>query len=329
MKRARIAGIGSYLPEKILTNKDIEAFCDTTDEWIQKRTGIKQRHIVEPGTGPSDLAVIAAQEALNEAGVSPEEVDIIIFCTTTPDQITPASASLLQDKLGAVNAAGFDLNAACSGFINGLAVADGFLLSGKYKNVLLIGAEVQSNRMVWENRDTAILFADGAGAFLLQPCDSEETDSGILTTHLGTDGSKADVLYLPLGGSKEIFTTENFDSKAYAIHMNGPELFKRAIIQFSSVCQEALDATELTLDDIDLFVPHQANKRIIEAVGTRMGIDPEKVVITIEDTGNTTAASIPIALTQAYKDGRVKPGDTILMAAFGAGLTWASAIVRW
>ena len=329
MKRARVIGIGSHLPENILTNQDIEKLCDTTDEWIQKRTGIKQRHVVTPGQGSSDLALPAAQEALKNVGMSPEEVEIIVFCTITPDQLVPASASLLQGKLGAVNAGAFDVNAACSGFINGLAVADALICSGKYNNVLLVGAEVQSNRMIWHNRDTAILFADGAGALVLQASESDESDAGVLTTHLGSDGSIYDILHLPRGGSREIFTEENFDKDSYKIYMNGPELFKRAVIKFTEVCQEALDATGITMDDVSLFVPHQANKRIIEAAGERMGIDPEKVVITIDQTGNTTAASIPIALHQALNNNRVKEGDYILLAAFGAGLTWASAIIRW
>jgi 3-oxoacyl-[acyl-carrier-protein] synthase III len=329
MKQARVIGVGSHLPKNILTNKDIEEKCDTNDEWIQKRTGIKSRHIIEPGQGSSDLALPAAQEALEMAGITPEDVDIIVFCTITPDQLAPGSASILQGKLGASNAAAFDVNAACSGFVNGLAVADSLICAGKYKNVLLIGAEVQSNRMLWHNRDTAILFADGAGAMVLTASDSEEDEAGVLTTHLGSDGASYEILHLPRGGSREIFTMENFDEDGYKIHMNGTELFKRAVIKFVSVCQEALDATGLTMDDVDLFVPHQANKRIIEAAGQRMGIDPEKVALTIEYTGNTTAASIPIALDHAYKDGRVKKGDIILVAAFGAGLTWASAIIRW
>jgi 3-oxoacyl-[acyl-carrier-protein] synthase III len=329
MKQARVIGIGSHLPENILTNADIEKLCDTNDEWIRKRTGIEQRHVISPGQGSSDLALPAAQEALDNAGMSPEEIDIIVFCTVTPDQLVPASASLLQGKLGAVNAAAFDVNAACSGFINGLAVADALLQSGKYANVLLVGAEVQSNRMLWNHRDTAILFADGAGAWVLQGVDPEEGGSAVLTTHLHSDGASHEILHLPRGGSREVFTVDNFDEDAYRIHMNGPELFKRAVTQFVDVCHEALEAAGITMDEVNLFVPHQANKRIIEAAGERMGIDPEKVAITIEKTGNTTAASIPIALHQAHKDGRLKKGDYVLLAAFGAGLTWASAVVRW
>ena len=330
MKRARVIGIGSYLPENILTNQDIEKLCDTTDEWIQKRTGIKQRHNVSPGQGSSDLALPAAQQALEHAGMTPEEVELIVFCTITPDQLAPASASILQGKLGATNAAAFDVNAACSGFVNGLAVADGLLCSGKYNNILLIGAEVQSNRMLWHNRDTAILFADGAGALMLKAEESDdETGPGVLSTHLGSDGAAYEILHLPRGGSSAIFTEENFDKDAYKIHMNGPELFKRAVIQFVKISQEALDANGMTMEDVDLFIPHQANKRIIEAAGERMGIDPDKVVITIDQTGNTTAASIPIAMHQAYQEGRINKGDIILVAAFGAGLTWASGIIRW
>lgn len=324
--KARVIGTGSYLPETVLTNKDLEAFCDTNDEWIRQRTGIEQRHQASPGQGTSDLAVPAAKEALANAGLAPEEVELIVFCTLSPDQLLPGSSTIFQGKIGATNATAFDINAACSGFLNGLATADAFIQSGKYKNVLLIGSEIQTNRMTWKNRDTAVLFADGAGAIVLQADDGEH---GVLTTHLGSDGENYEVLHLPRGGSAHPYTKENMDDDAYTIYMKGPELFKRAVTKFVETVGDALKATGLTIDDIALFVPHQANIRIIEAAGERLGIAPEKVVVTIDKTGNTTAASIPIALHQANQEGRIKPGDYVLFAAFGAGLTWGSAIIRW
>ena len=326
MLKARIIGTGSYLPEKIWTNKDLEAFCDTTDEWIRKRTGIEQRHVAPEEHGVTDLAIGAAQMALENAEVAPDEVDAIIFCTVSPDQLLPASGSLLQKKLGASNAAAFDLNAACSGFLYGLATANSYIRSGLFKTVLLVGAEIQTNRMTWENRDTAVLFADGAGAVVLR---AEEGEQGVLTTHLGSDGEHYEVLHLPMGGSREPITEKNAGDKPYTIYMKGSELFKRAVKKFPEVSQQALDAMGMTYDDIALFIPHQANLRIIEAAGQRMGIDPERVFVNIQKMGNTTAASIPIALHQALCEGRIKEGDNLLMASFGAGITWASAIVKW
>jgi 3-oxoacyl-[acyl-carrier-protein] synthase-3 len=272
------------------------------------------------------LALPVAEEALRNAGIGAEDIDLIIFCTVTPDQFFPGSGNIFQGKIGASNAASFDLNAACSGFLNGLTTADAFIQTGKYKTILLIGAEIQTNRMNWKNRDTAVLFADGAGAMVLQ---AEEGDRGVLMTHLGSDGANYEILHLPRGGGVNIYTKENFDEDAYTIYMKGPELFNRAVIKFVETTQDALDATGMIIDDIDLFVPHQANKRIIEAAGERIGIAPEKVVINIERTGNTTAATIPIAFHEALQDDRVKDGDIILFASFGAGLTWASAIIRW
>lgn len=326
MIQARIIGTGMYLPETVLTNKDLEKFCDTTDEWIRQRTGIEQRHQVTPGEGTSDLALRASRMAIGNAGIALEDLDAVICCTVTPDQLFPATANILHGKLGLKDIASFDLNAACSGFMAGLMMGNSLIASGMYKTLLLVGAEVQMNRMTWKNRDTAVLFADGAGAVILEAC---ENGRGVLTTHLGSDGSAYEVLHLPRGGSREPYTIENFDEDAYTIYMSGPELFKRAVIKFVEVTQEALDATGLTMDDIDLFVPHQANARIIEAAGQRMGIAPEKVVMNIQRTGNTTAASIPIALHEVVEAGRVKEGDLILMASFGAGLTWGAAIVRW
>lgn len=326
MKRARIIGTGAYLPEKVVTNADLEKFCETTDEWIRQRTGIEQRHQAAKGQGSSDLALEASREALSNAGVKPEELDVVICCTVTPDMQLPASGNLLQGKLGATNAASFDVNAACSGFLAGLATGRAFIETGMYKNVLVAGAEVLTNRMTWAYRDTAVLFGDGAGAVVLR---AEENGRGVLTTHLGSDGANYEVLYLPRGGSIAPYTKENFDDDAYRIYMNGRELFKRAVVKFVEVSQEALDATNLAVDDVSLFVPHQANARIIEAASQRMGIDPEKVVMNIQRTGNTTAATIPVALHESVMAGRVQEGDHLLLASFGAGLTWGSAVIRW
>ena len=326
MIRARIIGTGSYLPEKVLTNADLMKICDTSDEWIRQRTGIEQRHQAAPGQGVSHLALEASKEALGNAGVSPEQLDMVVCCTVSPDMLLPASGNLLQGMLGAKNAGSFDVNAACSGFIAGLSVGRGLIEMGMCKNVLVVGAEIQTNRMTWKNRDTAVLFGDGAGAVILR---AENGDRGVLTTHLGSDGANYEVLYLPRGGSREPFTVETMDDDANTIYMKGPELFKRAVVKFVEVGKQALDATGLSLDDIDLFIPHQANARIIEAAAERMGLPAEKVVINIQRKGNTTAASIPIALHECNEAGRVREGTTILFASFGAGLTWGSAIVRW
>jgi 3-oxoacyl-[acyl-carrier-protein] synthase-3 len=326
MKRARIIATGSYLPEHVLTNSDLEKICDTNDEWIRQRTGIEERHQAAPGQGVSHLALEASKVALSNAGLKPEDLDMIVFCTLSPDMLLPASGNLLQGMLGAKNAGSFDVNAACSGFITGMSVARGLIEMGMCKTVLLIGAEIQTNRMTWKNRDTAVLFGDGAGAVILR---AEEGDAGILTTHLGSDGANYEVLYLPRGGSRNPYTVENMDEDSNTIYMKGPELFKRAVIKFVEVGQQALDATGLTYNDIDIFVPHQANARIIEAAGDRMGIAKDKVVINIYKTGNTTAASIPIALHEANMAGRLKPGNHVLFSSFGAGLTWGSAIAKW
>lgn len=326
MKRARIIGTGSYLPEKVWSNKDLEAFCDTSDEWIRQRTGIEQRHVAAEDQGTADLGYEAAKIALDDAGIPAEELDLIIFCTLTPHQILPATGNMLQGMLGATNATSFDLNAACSGFVYGLSVANAFIQTGMFQTALIVGGEIQTNLMTWENRDTAVLFADGAGAVVVR---AEEGDRGVLTTHMGSDGASYDVLELPLGGSKTPILAENVNDNPYTIYMKGGELFKRAVTKFPEVSQEALDATGLTMDDIDLFIPHQANIRIIEAAGQRMGIDPDKVMVNIQKTGNTTAGSIPIALHQARTEGRIQDGDHVLLASFGAGLTWGSAIVKW
>lgn len=327
MPNARIIGTGMFLPEKILTNKDIEKLCDTTDEWIRKRTGIEQRHMAKPEDGTSDLAVPAARDAMADAGVDPEEIDCVVHCTLTPDSALPATGSIVQGRLGCTNAAAFDLNAACSGFIYGLTIGNAFIKSGLYKTVLVIGAEIQTNRMTWKNRDTSVLFADGAGAVVLRAEDTE--DYGILSTYVGSDGASYEMLYVPHGGSRSPICAENVNDDPWTIFMDGRELFRRAVTKFPECAQIALDATGLTLDDITLFIGHQANARILEAAAHRMGLPPEKLFINIHHVGNTTAGSIPIALHEAKEQGLFQKGDYILLASFGAGVTWGSCMVRW
>ncbi|MCC6796402.1 MAG: ketoacyl-ACP synthase III [Candidatus Hydrogenedentes bacterium] len=326
MIRSRIIGTGHFLPERVLTNKDLESLCDTTDEWIRQRTGIEQRHAAKPGEGTSDLCTPAARMAIESAGLTPADVDLLICATTTPDYIFPATACVIADSLGMGTKPAFDLNAACSGFMYGLATADAFVRSGAYKTVVLTGGELATNRVSFRKRDTAVLFGDGAGAVVLR---AEEGDRGVLTTHLWSDGSGREVLWLPAGGSKIPVTAQNVDDDINTIHMKGKDLFRRAVIEFTNAVNVALEAAGMTFSDIDLFIPHQANIRIIESVAERMGLPTEKCVVNIQKVGNCTAGSIPLALSQARDEGRVKDGQVLLLASFGAGLTWGSAVVRW
>ncbi len=326
MLRARITGTGGFLPETVWTNAKLESLMDTTDEWIRKRTGIGQRHLAAAGEGSSDLGAPAARDALLNAGVAPEDVELIICCTTTPDYLFPATACMIQERIGAENAGAFDLNAACTGFVTGLATATAYIRAGIYRTVLVVGAEAQTNRLNWAKRETAVLFGDGAGATLLQ---ADEGDRGVLSTFLGADGSGGDMLIIPGGGSKAPLTQENLDGSGLDIEMKGAELFKRATLLFEEASMKALELAGLHLDDVDLFVPHQANARIIGAAARRLGLPEEKVVLNLERVANTTSASIPLALHEAVAEGRVKDGDLLLLAGFGAGLTWGAAAVRW
>ncbi|MDP7639745.1 MAG: beta-ketoacyl-ACP synthase III, partial [Candidatus Hydrogenedentes bacterium] len=320
MTRARITGTGNFLPEKILSNKDLESMADTTDEWIVKRTGIRERRVAEPGETTSDLAARALQVAIDNAGMNAKELDVVICCTITPDYLLPASACVVQAKLGAVNAAAFDIGAACSGFMYGLGAGTSFIESGLFKTVGIVCAELVSNRIIYENRDTGVLFGDGAGAVVLQ---ADEGDSGVLSMRLGSDGSDQDVLIVPYGGAKWPSTKENIEEfPPFTVNMNGRELFKRAVTAFPEAAQQALDATGLSIDDIKLFVPHQANTRILESAAKRMGMPMERVYVNIDKVGNTIAASIPIALHEANAAGRIEEGDHVLFVSFGAGLTW-------
>lgn len=326
MIHARIIGTGHYLPEKLVTNDDLSKFVDTSDEWIRQRSGIEQRYFAAADQAVSDLGTEAGRKALEDAGVAPEEVDYIICATLTPDFNMPSSACVIQNNLGACNAGASDLNAACSGFVYGLQHADALIRAGVHKTILVVGAEKLSDHLFWEKRDTAVLFGDGAGAAVLRGCEGEH---GIISTYTRSDGSAAEILSVPSGGTRTPITPENVNTIERGVSMNGRELYKRAIGAFGDAIEMALKQTGLTVDDIDLFIPHQANKRIVDSAAKRVGMAEEKIYLNLMKVANTSAASIPIAIDEARKEGRIKDGDTVLLAAFGGGLTWASAMIRW
>jgi 3-oxoacyl-[acyl-carrier-protein] synthase-3 len=327
MTRAAVLGTGSFAPKKVLTNQELEKMVETSDEWIVERTGIQERHIADNGVTSSDLAVEAAKRALKAARVKPAELDLILVATVTPDMLFPATACILQNKLKARGAVAFDVSAACSGFIFALASADAFIRSGIYKKVLVVGAETLSKITDWSDRNTCVLFGDGAGAVVLGP--AEDGASGIMSTHLHTDGSQGDLLYMPGGGSLNPATQWSVESRMHFIKMRGNETFKIAVRALEDVVMEALEHNKLTPKDLDMVVPHQANLRIIQATAKRLGVPMEKVVVTINKYGNTSAASIPMALDEAVRDGRIKKGSMVLLEAFGGGLSWASALIKW
>jgi 3-oxoacyl-[acyl-carrier-protein] synthase-3 len=318
-----VLGCGSYLPEQILTNAELAARVDTSDEWIVQRTGIRERHIAAEGEFTSDLAIKAARAALHHARIDAQAIDLIVLATSTPDNTFPATAVAVQHGLGINHGAAFDLQAVCSGFVFALATADSFLRAGAYKRALVIGAETFSRILDWTDRGTCVLFGDGAGAVVLeaQTETGNPSDRGILTTHLRSDGRHKSKLYVD-GGPSSTKTV------GY-LRMEGREVFKHAVGMITDVIVDAFNATGLTADDIDWFIPHQANKRIIDASAHKLHIAPQKVVLTVDKHGNTSAASIPLALAVAVKDGRVKKGDLLLLEAMGGGFTWASALVRW
>lgn len=326
MKRSRIIGTGSYVPKMVLTNFDLEHMVSTTDEWIIERTGIRERRIAGKDEAASDLAYEASQRALKSAGLRARDIDLIILATTTPDMFFPSTACILQNRLNARKAVAFDISAACSGFIYALSIADPFIKEGLYKTVLVVGAEVLSRITDWNDRTTCVLFGDGAGAALLQPSGDKR---GIVSVHLHSDGSLKDLLYLPGGGSKNPASKRSIEKGLHYIKMRGNETFKVAVRKLEDVALEAITANNLRPSDIDLFIPHQANLRIIQAIAKRLNLPMDKVLVNIDRYGNTSAASIPIALDEAVSEGRLKEGDLILMEAFGGGLTWASALVRW
>ncbi|MDO8136109.1 MAG: beta-ketoacyl-ACP synthase III [Candidatus Brocadiales bacterium] len=324
--RAAITGTGAFLPAKRLTNYDLERMVDTSSEWIIKRTGIKERRIVEDGVATSDLAAIAATKALEDANVSPKDVDLIITSTITPDSLFPSTSCYVQKKIGAKKAGAFDVLAACAGFIYALSIGQNYINSGAMNTVLVIGAECLSKVTDYTDRTTCILFGDGAGATVLQRGNKR---SHILSTFLGADGNHTDVLSLPAGGSKMPPSTKTLQERLHYIKFRGREVFKLAITNLTELITKTVTSSNLTIDDISLFILHQSNFRIIEATMERLKIPREKIFHNIEKYGNTSSASIPIALDEAKKEGRLKPGDLVLLAAFGGGLTWSSSIVRW
>ena len=319
-----ILGTGSYLPEKILTNDDLSKIVDTNDEWIQTRTGIKERRIAADDQATSDLAYEAALKAIEDAGIDKNEIDLVIVATSTPDYSMPSSAALVQDKLG-IKASGFDLEAACTGFVYGLVTGYSFIKAGVYKKVLVIGADTFTRILDWEDRGTCILFGDGAGAAVL----GEVETGGYLASNLEADGSGAKELIVPSSGSKLPFTEEVLKNKDHFMKMNGREIFKFAIRVFPETVAKSLGDASMDIDDIDLFIPHQANIRIIESIAKRLNQPLEKFYVNLDKYGNTSAATIPIALDEAVKEGRVKKGDKVIMIGFGGGLTYGSTIFEW
>ena len=323
VRRSVVAGCGGYLPEKILTNDELAQQLDTSDEWIRERSGITKRHIAAEGEMTSDLAQAAAQAALDAAGVSAEDIDLIVVATSTPDETFPATATAVQAKLGADNAMAFDIQAVCSGFVYALATADNFIKSGQVDTALVIGAETFSRILDWQDRGTCVLFGDGAGALVLKAETGQGTtaDRGVLSTHLHSDGRLHDLLYVDGGPSST--------GEVGYLRMEGKEVFRHAVVKMAEVTVEALEANNLKASEIDWFVPHQANKRIIDGTAKKLGITGDRVVVTIDTHANTSAASIPLALWVAIHDGRIKQHDLVLIEALGGGMTWGSGLVRW
>lgn len=325
-KAVGIIGIGSFAPEKILTNKDLEQIVDTSDEWISERTGIKVRHIVADGENTSDIAAKAAERALKDAGLTADDIDLIVVATATPDMLFPSTACLVQNQLKAAKAAAYDLAAGCSGFMYAIVTASQFIKTGLYKHVLVIGAESLSRILDWTDRNTCVLFGDGAGAVVL----GEVPEGyGILGSNLGSDGSGGDLLCLPAGGTSRPATEETVRDRLHFVHMAGNEVFKFAVKVMGEAALNALEHAQIDTSEVDWLIPHQANIRIIQSAAKRLKMPMEKVIVNVDKYGNTSSASIPIALEEAIHDGRIKSGQVITMVGFGAGLTWASAVMRW
>ncbi|MDR4495245.1 MAG: beta-ketoacyl-ACP synthase III [Nitrospirales bacterium] len=323
--KSAILGTGAFAPERVVTNADLERMVDTSDSWILERTGIRERRVVAPGQACSDLALEAAQRALKASGVHPAALDVILVATCTGDFPLPATACLVQHRLGAIRAAACDISAACCGFLYALSIGDAYIKSGM-RHVLVIGSEVMSVITDWTDRNTCVLFGDGAGAVVLG---GSQDESGILSTHLHANGGISDLIYVPGGGSRDPASEDVLSDKRCYIKMRGNETFKIAVKTMEEATHEALKANGMSAQDMDLFIPHQANVRILRAVSQRLGISEEKVMINLDRFGNTSAASIPLALDQAVQEGKLKQGHKVVMAAFGAGLTWASAVVQW
>ena len=323
--RSRILGTGSYAPKQVLTNADLEAMVETSDSWIVERTGIRERRLAAPDEACSDLGVLAAQQALADAKIQAAQLDLILVATCTGDSPLPSTASLIQHRLGAGKAAACDISAACCGFVYGLSVADAFVRTG-HRYVLVIGSEVMSSITDWTDRNTCVLFGDGAGAAVLGPT---EEDRGVLSLHLHADGRFSDLICVPGGGSSLPPSERVLAERLHCVKMRGNETFKIAVKTMEEAIREAVAAHGLSIDDIDCLVPHQANIRILRAVGQRIGLPPDRIMINVDRYGNTSAASIPLALDEAAKNGTIREGSLVVMAAFGAGLTWASGVIRW
>jgi len=326
LKSFGILGIGTYVPEKIMTNFDLEKIVDTSDAWIQKMTGIKERRIAAENEATSDLAYHAAVKALESSNTKAEEIDLIVVATMTPDYFIPSVAAILQKRLGAHHAAAFDLGAACSGFVYGLEAGGNFIATGMYKKVLVIGAEVFSRILDWEDRNTCVLFGDGAAAAVLGEV---EEGYGLIGSHLGADGDLDEVLIIPAGGSRTPATHETVDNKSHYVKMKGQEVFKFAVKTMPGAVEKVLENTGMSIDELELIVPHQANMRIINAAAKKLGFPAEKFVINLDRYGNTSAASVGLALGEALEKGMIKKGDNIALVGFGAGLTYASCVMKW
>ena len=321
--RTVIKGCGGYLPERVVTNNDLAKLVDTSDRWITERTGIKERRIAAEGELTSSMGALAARAALDDAGLAPEDIDLIILATSTPDQTFPASAVTIQAELGITHGAAFDMQAVCSGFVFALATADSYLKSGQFKRALVIGAEAFSRILDWQDRSTCVLFGDGAGAVVVeaQKLNGALTDRGILATSLRSDGRYRDKLYVD-GGPSSTGTVGH-------VRMDGPEVFRHAVTKISEVIDATLAQAGYKASDVDWFVPHQANKRILDGAARKLGLDPARVIITVDKHANTSAASIPLALSQGRSDGRIKTGDLVLLEAMGGGFTWGAVLLRW
>jgi len=324
--RAKIIATGSYVPERVLTNFDLEKMVDTSDEWIRERSGIRERRIASEKEAASDLAYEAAKAALKKADIKAKDIELIIVATVTGDMPIPATACHLQHKLGIKKAAAFDVNAACSGFLYGLSIADSFIKNGTYKRILVVGAEVLSRFTDWEDRTTCVLFGDGAGAAILEATDE---DRGIVSAHIRSDGALWELLHMPGGGSINPPSKESLKKKMHYLKMKGNETFKVAVRTLENLVSRTLEENKLKASQISLLIPHQANLRIIQATAERLNLPVEKVFVNIDKYGNTSAASIPIALDEAVRQGRVRDGDYVLLEAFGGGLTWASVLIKW
>ena len=328
MTRSAILGTGSYVPEKVLTNADLEKMVDTSDHWIRERTGIRERRVAGPELAASDLGIPAAKSALAAAGMDPKDIDLIIFTTLTPDTMCPAAACWLQAGIGADKAAAFDLNAACSGFIYGLQAADAYVRSGLMRNVLLVSVDVMTRVIDWSDRGTCVLWGDGAGAVVLGA--AKDGRKGVIDSLIRSDGREAELIYTAGSGSRlSPITPQAVQNHDHTLKMKGQETFKTAVRCFIDVCVETLERNGMKLSDVDVFIPHQANLRIIEAVAKRLRLSMDRIIVTVDKYGNMSSATIPVALDEWVREGKIRRGDNVLMAAFGGGLTWGASLVEW